>query len=69
MSFNTVKKHCNKLSGVKDKGMNCDLLYTFNLIEPGYMIIFAPIKTVYIKIKQNKERSILKIMLKMNMVE
>ena len=34
MSFSTIDIHCNVISGVKDNGINTDILYTFTLTEP-----------------------------------
>ena len=39
MGFSTINIHCNVITGVKDNGINIDMLYTFTLTEPpGYLI-------------------------------
>ena len=48
MGFSTINIHCNVISGVKDKGNNTDILYTFTLTEPpGYLINFIPTSVSY----------------------
>ena len=32
--FNTINIHCNVITAVKDNGINTDILYAFNLLEP-----------------------------------
>ena len=51
MGFNTINFHCNVISGVKDKGNDTDIIYTFNLINsPGYMINIIPTFLLYQKV-------------------
>ena len=48
MGFSTINIHCNVISGVKDNGINTDILYTFTLTEPlGYLINIIPTNILY----------------------
>ena len=43
MSFSNINIDCNVISGVKAKGNNTDIIYTFTLTEPpGYLINIIP---------------------------
>ena len=55
MGFNTIKIHCNIISGVKDNGNDTDQLYTFILIEPpGYMINIIPNNVLYQNVTKDR---------------
>ena len=55
MGFSTISIHCNVLSGVKDKGNNTDILYTFTLTEPpGYLINFIPTDILYQNVTKDR---------------
>ena len=48
MGFSTINILCNVISGVKDNGINTDILYTFTPTEaPGYLINIIPTNILY----------------------
>ena len=55
MGFSTINIHCNVISGVKDKGNNTDILYTFTLTElPGYLKYIIPTNIFYQNITKDR---------------
>ena len=55
MGFCTINIHCNVISGVKDNGINTDILYTFTLTEPpGYLINFIPTNILYQNVTKDR---------------
>ena len=55
MGFSTINIHCNVISGVKDNGINTDILYTFTLTEPpGYLINIIPTNIMYQNVTKDR---------------
>ena len=55
MGFSTIYIHCNVISGVKYKGNNTDILYTFTLTEPpGYLINIMPTNILYQNVTKDR---------------
>ena len=55
MEFSSINIHCNLISGVKDNGINTDILYTFTLTEPpGYLINIIPTNILYQNVTKDR---------------
>ena len=53
--FSTINIHCNVISGVKYKGNNTEILYTFTLTEPpGYLINIIPTNILYQNVTKDR---------------
>ena len=59
MGFSTINIHCNVIPGVKDNGINTDILYNFTVTEPqGYLINIIPTNILYQNVTKDRKEYI-----------
>ena len=59
MVFSTINIQCRVISGVKDKGKDTNIPYTFTLTEPpGYLVNIIPTNILYQNVTKDRKEYI-----------